>query len=106
MNAAQRSLAIASIQYQEGISDFQRVLDTQRTLFSQQELLVSTLSNVTLSLIALYKAMGGGWQQGRDRPLLDDTTRATMSERSNWRDMLAAPLPPPAAGPHLIIRNR
>ena len=42
VNAAQRSLDIANIQYQEGISDFQRVLDTQRTLFSQQELLVST----------------------------------------------------------------
>jgi outer membrane protein, multidrug efflux system len=106
VNAAQRSLEIASIQYQEGISDFQRVLDTQRTLFSQQELLVSTLSNVTLNLIALYKAMGGGWQQGRGRPLVDDATRATMGERSDWREMLAAPLPAPAAGPHLIIRNK
>ena len=64
VNAAQRALEIASIQYQEGMSDFQRVLDSQRTLFSQQELLVTTLSNVTLSLIALYKAMGGGWRTG------------------------------------------
>ncbi len=102
VNAAQRSLAIANIQYQEGISDFQRVLDTQRTLFSQQELLVTTMSNVTLSLIALYKAMGGGWQQGRGRPLVDDATRATMGERSDWREILAAPLPPPDAGPQLI----
>jgi len=39
--------------------------------------------------------MGGGWQQGRGRPLLDDATRATMGERSDWRKMLAAPLPPP-----------
>ncbi len=100
VKAAQRSLAIANIQYQEGISDFQRVLDTQRTLFSQQELLVSTLSNVTLSLISLYKAMGGGWQQGRGRPLVDDAPRATMGKPSDWQEMLAAPLPPPAAGPH------
>src|SRR4029077_7620495 len=42
VSAARRSLAIAMIQYQEGMSDFQRVLDTQRTLFSQQELLVTT----------------------------------------------------------------
>ena len=100
VSAAQRSLAIANIQYQEGISDFQRVLDTQRTLFSQQELLVNTLSNVTLSLIALYKAMGGGWQQGRRRPLVEDAPQATMGKRSDWQEMLAAPLPPPAAGPH------
>ncbi len=106
VNAARRSLAIANIQYQEGMSDFQRVLDTQRTLFSQQEQLVSTMSNVTLSLIALYKAMGGGWQQGRDRPLMDDATRATMGERSDWGEMLAAPLPPPAAGPRLITPDK
>ena len=102
VKAAQRSLGIANIQYQEGISDFQRVLDTQRTLFSQQELLVSTMSNVTLSLIALYKAMGGGWQQGRSRPLVDDATRESMGKRSNWREILAAPLPPPDASPPLV----
>jgi outer membrane protein, multidrug efflux system len=106
VTAARRSLEIANIQYQEGMSDFQRVLDTQRTLFSQQELLVSTMSNVTLSLIALYKAMGGGWQQGRSRPLVDDGTPATMGESSHWREMLAAPLPPPAAGPQLIMRSK
>ena len=106
VKAAQRSLDIASIQYREGLVDFQRVLDSQRTLFSQQELLVTTLSNVTLSLIAVYKAMGGGWQQGRGRPLLDDATRETMGERSDWRKMLGPSLPPPAAGPKLIRRNK
>ena len=35
--AAQRSLDIATIQYREGLTDFQRVLDSQRVLFSQQE---------------------------------------------------------------------
>ena len=102
VKAARRSLDIANIQYQEGMSDFQRVLDTQRTLFSQQELLVGTMSNVTLSLIALYKAMGGGWQQGRGHPLVDDATRETMGKRSNWREMLTAPLPPADAGPQLV----
>jgi len=106
VTAARRSLEIANIQYQEGMSDFQRVLDTQRTLFSQQELLVSTMSNVTQSLIALFKAMGGGWQQGRNRPVVDDTTRATMGERSDWGEILTAPLPPAAAGPLLITRDK
>ena len=39
--AARRSLDIATIQYREGLVDFQRVLDTQRSLFSQQERLVA-----------------------------------------------------------------
>ena len=40
VQAARRSLDIATIQYREGLVDFQRVLDSQRALFSQQERLV------------------------------------------------------------------
>ena len=99
VQAARRSVDIATIQYQEGLVDFQRVLDAQRTLFSQQERLVNNLGSVTQNLIALYKAMGGGWQQGRSRPLLDDRTRETMGERSDWKTMLREPLPAPGAEP-------
>ena len=95
VQAARRSLEIANTQYREGLTDFQRVLDSQRTLFSQQERRVSNLGDVTQSLIALYKAMGGGWQQGRGRPVLDADTRETMGERSAWKEMLLEPLPPP-----------
>lgn len=92
--AAKRSLDIATIQYREGLVDFQRVLDSQRTLFSQQERLVTVRGIVTQSLIALYKAMGGGWQAGRERPILDDATQETMGGRSDWKGLLSAPLPP------------
>ena len=37
--------------------------------------------------------MGGGWEQGRSRPVLDDATRETMNQRSDWKGMLEAPLP-------------
>ena len=101
VKAAQRSLDIATLQYREGLTDFERVLDTQRVLFSQQELLVTTRGTVTQNLIALYKAMGGGWEQGRSRPVLDDVTRETMGHRSNWKGTLDAPLPAPGAdAPH------
>ena len=76
--AAQRSLDIATIQYREGLTDFERVLDSQRVLFAQQDFLVSSRGSLTQNLIALYKAMGGGWEQGRSRPVLDDATRETM----------------------------
>ena len=106
VKAARRSLDIATLQYREGMAGFERVLDSQRALFSQQERLVSTTGNVVQSLITLYKAMGGGWQQARSRPLVDDATRETMGERSDWRDMLAVPLPPPDAGPPQITPER
>jgi outer membrane protein TolC len=94
VQAARRSLDIADVQYREGLVDFQRVLDTQRSLFTQQERLASTQGDVVQSLIALYKALGGGWQTGRTRSLVDDATRDTMAERSNWKRLLEAPLPP------------
>ena len=97
VKAAQRSLDIATLQYQEGLTDFQRVLDSQRVLFSQQEQLVNSRGSLVQNLIAVYKAMGGGWEQGRSRPVLDDATRETMTRRSDWKGLLTAPLPPPGA---------
>ena len=93
--AARRSLDIATIQYREGLVDFERVLDSQRTLFTQQDRLVSNRGNVSQSLIALYKAMGGGWHAARREPVLDQQTREVMIKRSNWKGLLDAPLPPP-----------
>jgi NodT family efflux transporter outer membrane factor (OMF) lipoprotein len=97
--AAQRSVDIATLQYKEGLADFERVIDTQRTLFVQQDQLVTTQGNLTQNLVALYKAMGGGWEPGRARPVVDDATRATMQGRSDWKGLLAAPLPPAEARP-------
>jgi len=95
VEAAQRSLDIATLQYREGLTDFQRVIDSQRTFFSQQDLLITSRGALTQSLIAIYKAMGGGWEQGRSRPVLDDATREAMGRRSNWKGVLSAPLPAP-----------
>jgi multidrug efflux system outer membrane protein len=97
VKAAQRSLDIANIQYREGLVDFQRVLDSQRVLFTQQELLVTTRGALLQNLIVLYKAMGGGWEQARSRPVVDDRTREMMGRRSDWKDILTAPLPAPGA---------
>jgi multidrug efflux system outer membrane protein len=95
--AAQRSLDIANINYREGLIDFSRVLDAQRVLFGTQDALVSSRGGLAQGLVAVYKAMGGGWEQGRLRPVLDDQTRDTMQQRSDWKDLLSAPLPPPDA---------
>lgn len=91
--AARRALDLATLQYREGLTDFQRVIDSQRVFFSQQELLVTSRGNLAQNLVALYKAMGGGWEEGRTRPVLDEATRATMQRRSDWKGLLEAPLP-------------
>jgi NodT family efflux transporter outer membrane factor (OMF) lipoprotein len=94
VQAARRSLDIATLQYREGLVDFQRVLDSQRTLFTQQDRLVASQGAVAQDLVAMYKAMGGGWQAGRLRPAIDGDTQATMAQRTDWGSLLEAPLPP------------
>ncbi|MBN3760571.1 TolC family protein [Burkholderia sp. Ac-20365] len=93
--AARRSLTLANTIYREGYSDFQRVLDAQRALFAQQDAYVVNRSNAVGSLIALYKALGGGWYS--DQPLVDPEVRAQMQERTNWGDLLNEPGAPSAA---------
>jgi multidrug efflux system outer membrane protein len=97
VKAARRSLDIATLQYKEGLTDFERVLDSQRVLFGAQDNLVTTRGNLAQNLIGLYKAMGGGWEAGRARPVVDEATRDTMNQRSDWKDILSAPLPEPGA---------
>jgi multidrug efflux system outer membrane protein len=96
VEAARRTLDLATLQYREGLTDFQRVIDSQRVFFSQQDLLVTSRGDLAQNLVALYKAMGGGWEGARTRPVLDAATRATMQQRSDWQGLLDAPLPAPA----------
>ena len=114
--AADRSLTLANAQYLEGFSDFQRVLDTQRALFAQQDAYLLSRSDAVNSLIALYKALGGGWysdaaarrsehartdakahQLGRPArliPRLEQKASANMSDHGR-SDRPLDPAPPP-----------
>lgn len=92
--AAKRSLKLANALYREGYSDFQRVLDAQRALSTQQDAYLVNRSNAVSDLIALYKALGGGWYS--EQPLVDAATRAQMRQRTDWGDLLDEPDPPSA----------
>ncbi|WP_347900723.1 TolC family protein [Pseudomonas purpurea] len=87
--AARRSLVLASAQYREGYSDFQRVLDAQRALLEQQDNYLISRSNAVSNLIALYKALGGGWYSAQ--PTVDQATRQVMEKRTDWGDLLKEP---------------
>jgi NodT family efflux transporter outer membrane factor (OMF) lipoprotein len=92
--AAQRSVDIAFVQYREGAVDFQRVLDAQRSLLQQQNSQAITHSSIVTHLVALYKALGGGWELRRGQPIIPESTQAEMKERTNWGNMLSEPSTP------------
>ena len=59
---AQRSADLSLLRYQEGFADYQRVLDAQQALFSQQQRHAANRGDVVRSLVAIYRSLGGGWR--------------------------------------------
>jgi len=103
VNAAQRAVEIALIQYREGAVDYQRVIDTQRALLQEENNLAQTNSSITTNLIALYKALGGGWQWRQGQPIIAESIQAQMQERTDWGDMLPLPTAPADPNTPLVL---
>lgn len=61
--AAQDATRLARIRYQGGSTSYLEVLTTDSSLFTAQLNLVTVQQNEALSLVQLYGALGGGWQQ-------------------------------------------
>ena len=59
--ATKEAVDLVVVQYETGLTDFNNVLTTQRSLFNQQDELVASQASVVLNLIRIYKALGGGW---------------------------------------------
>ena len=60
VKAATDAVNISQDLYKNGLADFNNVLDAQRSLLTLAESLTISRGNITLNLIALYKALGGG----------------------------------------------
>jgi outer membrane protein, multidrug efflux system len=60
-DAARQAASLAGSRYEAGLTDFQSVLDTQRTVLSLEDALASSRADRTSAVIRLYKALGGGW---------------------------------------------
>jgi outer membrane protein TolC len=74
VNATQRSLDLVMTQYTAGLTDFQNVLDTQRTLLLREDELAVAEGLVVGNLVRLYRALGGGWDPDTAQPpMVPDT---------------------------------
>jgi outer membrane protein, multidrug efflux system len=58
----EEAVKLSTDRYRAGLTDFLSVLDAQRELYANEDLLAQSLTSQTLDLIALYKALGGGWE--------------------------------------------
>ncbi len=56
------ALDLAQKRYRQGVSDFLEVLTAQRTVLQAEQSLSDSTATVSSNLVALYKALGGGWE--------------------------------------------
>ncbi len=61
VNQNRETLTLSLELYKQGLTQFQNVLDAQRTLLTYQNYLVQALGGSLIYLVHLYEALGGGW---------------------------------------------
>lgn len=79
--AAESAADLAMQQYRAGLTDYQTVLNTQRTLYTVRENEQSNKADLATQLIALYRAMGGGWTPAQENRT--ETTQNASVDTTN-----------------------
>jgi multidrug efflux system outer membrane protein len=62
VEADRQALDLSNQLYKSGLADFLHVLDSERSLYAAQDALLQSDQTISLNLVQLYKALGGGWQ--------------------------------------------
>ncbi len=62
LDAASNAALLARSQYRAGLSDFQTLLEAERSLLSARDGLITARADRASALVQLYRALGGGWQ--------------------------------------------
>ncbi len=88
--ASRRWVNLSLIQYREGVIDFTPVLLAQDFLTQQEDRLAETTGAIARNLIAVYKAIGGGWEIRAGKEFVPMEIREEMQERTSWGDLLEA----------------
>jgi multidrug efflux system outer membrane protein len=70
VNALQTYARLAGYQYDAGTTGYLQVLDANRSLFSGQLDYVQTQATVLISLVDVYRTMGGGWIDEAERRIV------------------------------------
>ena len=66
--ASQRAVTLASERYQRGLTDFLNVIDAQRQEYDIEEQYAAAQVAAAEDFIALYRSLGGGWQDYQQLP--------------------------------------
>jgi outer membrane protein TolC len=88
VGAANRAVEISLIQYRGGATDYTSVLTAQQAKLVEDRQLTDSRGAVTLSVVSLYKALGGGWELRAGGDFVPAAAKEEMRERTWYGDML------------------
>jgi hypothetical protein len=84
IKATIRSFNLSVTQYEHGLVTYQRLLSTVEKLTKNEDTYAIIQGNIAIQIILLYKALGGGWEIGRDKSYLHVKDIKQMRERTDW----------------------
>jgi NodT family efflux transporter outer membrane factor (OMF) lipoprotein len=99
----ERAVGLATEQFVGGLTDFNRVYETQASLVNAKDQLALARGNIALNLIQAYKALGGGWECFAQSCASGPTAGAEgAGPQGNGAELVPTPSAAPPAGqlPH------
>jgi outer membrane protein TolC len=63
-----QAITLAHELYTRGLADFLRVLTAEQQLLATEQQEATSTTTIASNLVALYKALGGGWETSFPRP--------------------------------------
>ena len=73
---SRQALTLARARYADGVEQFVTVLDAERSLLQAEQQHAASTTNVSLNVVQLFKALGGGWEETfPDPPVIASTAR-------------------------------
>ena len=103
--AAKHSMDLAFIQYSQGSTDFTTVLTAQQSLLITQDSLATSMGNICLNLVGIYRALGGGWEIRQGEDILPPEIKEAMERRTNWGSLLSPASYMPSSGSRSDVRS-
>lgn len=80
----EKAASLSADLYEKGEVDLARLLDAQRSMLRIHDEASQARGAIALSAIALYKALGGGWESLDANHLIDESTWKQLDERADW----------------------
>jgi NodT family efflux transporter outer membrane factor (OMF) lipoprotein len=89
LHATKRAYTLSSTQYENGLVSYQRLLTTVENMTRNEDAYAQIQGNMQLSIVSLYKALGGGWKVDKKHSYLHKLDKEALEKRGvDWGEYL------------------